>query len=124
MKIISSIVLILTLSISVISCKNDAETPEVKTFEIADSKKEKQLNPDATFAKAEFKIEGMTCAIGCAAKIEKSLANMDGVKNAKVDFEKKLATVEYDVATVSSETLTKRVNDAGDYEVDDFKTLK
>lgn len=124
MKIISSIVLVLTICISTISCKNEAETPEVKTFEVANTKQEKQLNPNATFAKAEFKIEGMTCAIGCAAKIEKSLANMDGVKAATVDFEKKLATVEYDVATVTSETLTKRVNDAGDYEVDDFKTLK
>lgn len=87
-------------------------------------KKEKKVNPDASFAKAEFKIEGMTCAIGCAAKIEKSLANMDGVKNAKVDFEKKLATVEFDIATVTNSSLTKRVQDAGEYQVADFKTIK
>ena len=118
--VFGTIVLVLIL----VSCKEETTTPEVKTFEISTAKKEKKVNPDASFAKAEFKIEGMTCAIGCAAKIEKSLANMDGVKNAKVDFEKKLATVEFDIATVTNSSLTKRVQDAGEYQVADFKTIK
>ena len=33
----------------------------------------------------------MTCAMGCAKTIEKKMAKMDGVKMAKVDFEKELA---------------------------------
>ena len=50
----------------------------------------KKLDPNATYAKAEFGIEGMTCAMGCAKTIEKKMAKMDGVKSAKVDFEKEM----------------------------------
>ena len=36
----------------------------------------------------------MTCAVMCAAKIEKELAAMEGVQKATVDFDKETATVE------------------------------
>ena len=105
------------------SCKNEAKA-EVKTVEHETSEAVAKLDPNATYAKAEFTIEGMTCAIGCAATIEKKIAKMEGVKSSKVDFDKKLAMVEYDEAKVSPESLTKTVTSVADlYSVKDMKTV-
>jgi len=105
-----------------VACKNEAK-PEVKTVE-TEAKAEKQLDPNAEYAKAEFTVEGMTCAIGCAATIEKKIAKMDGVKSAKVDFDKKLAMVEYDVAKVTTASLEETVKKTGGtYSVANMKTV-
>ena len=106
------------------SCKNDAKA-EVKTVEHTNTNEAvAKLDPNATYAKAEFTIEGMTCAIGCAATIEKRIAKMEGVKSSKVDFDKKLAMVEYDEAKVSPESLTKTVTSVADlYSVKDMKKV-
>jgi len=66
----------------------------------------------------------MTCAVGCAKKIEKKLAKMDGVKSATVDFDRKLAMVEYDEARVKPTHLTETVTKVADtYKVKDMKTV-
>lgn len=73
---------------------------------------------------ASFHIDGMTCAMGCARTIEKKLAELEGVKNAKVDFEKKSATVEYDAAKQTPEKLIETVEATADgktYKVSDLK---
>ena len=67
----------------------------------------------------------MTCAIGCAKTIEKKLAKMEGVKSAKVDFDKKLAMVEFDEAKVTTTNLEETVKGAGEsYTVNDMKTVE
>ena len=74
---------------------------------------------------ASFKIDGMTCAIGCARTIQQKLSKMNGVQKATVDFDKKEATVEYDAAVLTSEKLTKAVETTGDgetYKVSEMKT--
>ena len=123
MKTLRNILALTMLVAFVIACKNDAK-PEVKTVE-TETTKVKELNPDATYAKAEFTVEGMTCAIGCAATIEKKIAKMDGVKSAKVDFDKKLAMVEYDVEKVNPDLLADTVKKTGEtYSVTDMKTVE
>jgi len=118
-----SYLLIAVLIISVISCKNET-TPEVKTVEIESVSNEKILNPNAIYAKAEFGIEGMACAVGCAKKIEKKLAKMDGVKSATVNFDRKLAMVEYDEALVKPTHLTETVTKVADaYTVNNMKIV-
>lgn len=120
LRILLSFVLVLTLFTS---CKEE-HNPEVKTLPVTETvAKKKVLNPDATYAKAEFNIEGMSCAVGCAAKIEKSFVNMDGIKSAKVDFENEIAQVEYDIDLVNPDKLTERVKKAGDYSVENMKTV-
>lgn len=120
LKNLLAIALVLTLFVA---CKNDAN-PEVKTVE-TENTEVKELNPDATYAKAEFTVEGMTCAIGCAATIEKKIAKMEGVKSAKVDFDKKLAMVEYDVEKVNPDLLVETVKKTGEtYSVTDMKTVE
>ncbi|OUS01510.1 heavy metal transporter [Flavobacteriales bacterium 33_180_T64] len=126
MKTFKNILAIAFISISMVACKSET-TPEIKTVE---SKTEintnaaKKLDPNATYAKAEFGIEGMTCAMGCAKTIEKKIAKMDGVKSAKVDFDKEIAMVEYDKAMVTPNSLEEAVAKAGDtYKVKDMKTV-
>ena len=99
--------------------------PEIKTVETEVNTDMAQLDPNAHYAKAEFGIEGMTCAMGCAKTIEKKIAGMEGVKTAKVDFDKKLAMVEYDDAKVTPNSLEEAVKKTGDmYSVKDMKTVE
>ena len=122
-KIINLYVLFTFMFFGLISCKNNEA--EVVTVDIAETEKVPKLNPNATYAKAEFKIEGMTCAMGCAKTIEKKMAKMDGVKSAKVDFERELAMVEYDEAMVTPNKLEEAVSKAGEtYKVKDMQTVE
>ncbi|MCB0448983.1 heavy-metal-associated domain-containing protein [Mariniflexile maritimum] len=124
MNVPKNILIVSLMALFVMNCKNDAKQPEVKTVETA-TEASATTDPNATYAKAEFKIDGMTCAVGCAATIEKKMAKMDGVKWAKVDFDKKLAMVEYDIAKVSPTNLVETVAKVGDaYKVSDMKTVE
>ena len=127
MKSFKHILALALVSVFALSCKTDA-TPEVKTAPAATSKTEvvakKTINPNAKLAKAEFKIEGMTCAMGCAKTIEKKMAKMEGVKSATVDFERELAMVEYDEAIVTPASLETTVTNVADtYKVKDMHTV-
>ena len=121
MKKLRTIFTILMLATFIVACK-DKTNPEVKTVEV-ETMAAKTTDPNATYAKAEFTIDGMTCAVGCAATIEKKIAKMEGVKSANVDFDKRLAMVEYDVAKVTPNNLIETVAKVGDsYKVSDMKT--
>jgi len=125
MKALKNIFIVSILAITISSCKNETQ-PEVKTVDVEVSKKEvaSTLDPNATYAKVEFGIEGMTCAMGCAKTIEKKMAKMDGVKSAKVDFDARLAMVEYDEAKVTPKTLEEAVGKVSDtYKVKDMHVV-
>ena len=123
MNTFKKILVVAFVSLIVAACKNEAQ-PELKTVETEVTVAKKELDQNATYAKAEFGIEGMTCAMGCAKSIEKKIAKMDGVKSAKVDFEKELAMVEYDEAKVTPNLLEEVVAKAGEsYKVKDMKTV-
>ena len=123
MKTFKNIITIALVTFFAFSCKNETK-PEVKTIEVA-SETSKELDPNATYAKAEFTIDGMTCAVGCAKTIEKKIAKMEGVKSSTVDFDRKLAMVEYDEAKVTPVTLTETVAKISDtYKVSDIKTVE
>lgn len=125
MKKFKNIIVASALLLALTSCKDKAE-PEVKTVDVEVGAKEvaSTLDPNATYAKVEFGIEGMTCAVGCAKTIEKKMAKMDGVKSAKVDFDKRLAMVEYDEAKVTPKSLEEAVAKVSDvYKVTDMKVV-
>ena len=109
--------------LNLFACKKDLKETEVVTVNNIEETKKVAIPENATIAKVNFNIDGMTCAIGCAAKIEKSLANMQGVKTAEVNFENKTATVEYDVAQVNQKNLKSRVLENGSqFKVSNFNT--
>lgn len=124
MKTLKKFVAFLLLVVAFAACKNNTE-PEVKTVETDVAVVAAKLDPNATYAKAEFTIDGMTCAMGCAKTIEKKIAKMEGVKSAKVDFDRRLAMVEYDEAQVTPATLEATVVKVADtYKVNDMKTVE
>lgn len=121
MKFSKSIIGLAIATTLFVSCKKnetmDAEAPE------ASAKKEvaAATKPET----ASFTIDGMTCPEGCAKTIEKKLSEIDGVQNAKVDFDKKQATVNFDLDKLKSEDLVKAVETTGDgqtYKVSNVKT--
>jgi Cu+-exporting ATPase len=92
------------------SCKQTASAP-TENKAVATTKH--TINPEK-LETASFSIEGMTCAMGCAKTIEKKLTEMDGVQNAAVDFDKKIATVSFDSSIQTPESLTKIVEATAD----------
>lgn len=127
MKLLKHLLTIVVAALLVVSCKNEKK-PEIKTVETATEVKEevkKTLDPNATYAKAEFNIAGMTCPKGCAKKIENKLAGMEGVKLAEVDFDRQLAMVEYDVDKVTPNDLSTTVTTTSDkFKVSDMKAVE
>ncbi|MBT8272307.1 MAG: cation transporter [Bacteroidia bacterium] len=112
------------MALMIYNCKTETQ-PELKTVSTETAEVKKTLDPNATYAKAEFTIEGMTCELGCAKTIEKKLAKMEGVKSAKVDFGKKLAMVEYDDARVNTTLLEETVKKTGGtYSVKEMRTVE
>ena len=122
MKTLKLVLGIALFSVVLWSCKNE---PETKTVEVEETKLVNEIDANATIAKAEFKIDGMTCAIGCAKTIEKKLSKMEGVKSATVNFEKEMAMVEYDEAKVNTDALVETVSGASkQYKVSEMKTVE
>lgn len=122
MKISKSILAFVFTSAILVGCKDKttAATSEKETTSVT-----KEIAAATKPETASFHIEGMTCAIGCAKTLEEKLAGMDGVQNAKVDFDKKEATVNFDGDKLSSSDLVKTVETAADgktYKVSDIKT--
>lgn len=66
--------------------------------------------------KINLKIEGMHCT-GCSNRLEKVLNNLDSVK-AVVDFEQKMATIEFDSDKIRIVEIKEAIVDAG-FEVEE-----
>lgn len=114
-------VTLIVAGMTIVGCKK--ETTENNTSTEVKVKSDK---PVAEAKKATMKIEGMTCAMGCAKTIENKLAGLDGVQKATVDFDKKEATIEYDAQVQTIETLSKTVEEVADgktYKVKDAKNI-
>lgn len=73
--------------------------------------------------KAELKIAGMVCA-ACSSAIEKSLGNLEGVYQAKVNLATESASAEYDPGKVKLADLEKAVRDAGYEVIDEHVVLR
>lgn len=126
MNFTKSIAIIALSGLLFTSCKD--KNAEVKTETAsteATAPKVKKEIAAANLQTASFTVEGMTCAIGCAATIQEELTALDGVQTAKVDFDKKLATVTFDKTVQTPESLTKIVQATGDgktYKVSNMKS--
>lgn len=121
MKFSNSIIVIAVAALLIVNCKNNNSKSD-ETATKSDAKKEvaAAVKPET----ASFTIDGMTCPEGCAKTIEKNLTEMEGVQNAKVDFDKKLATVNFDLDKLKSKDIVKAVEAIGDgqsYKVSNVK---
>jgi len=57
-------------------------------------------------------VQNMTCAV-CPITVKKALERVPGVTDAKVDFDKKTASVSFDPDKANLAALTKATTDAG-----------
>ncbi|MCO6174457.1 cation transporter [Flavobacterium sp. NRK F10] len=123
MKKIKVFSLIILSAIALTSCKKENE--ESAKVQVAETTKtETQNDVPAKVETASFTIDGMTCEIGCAKTIESKLSGLEGVEEAKVNFEEKKATVVFDANKQSAESLKSTVEDVagGDtYTVSDIQ---
>tara|TARA_B100000579_G_scaffold415832_1_gene410817 strand:- start:481 stop:852 length:372 start_codon:yes stop_codon:yes gene_type:complete len=122
MKKISLCSFIIGLSfLSLTSCKNNIsqKTIKLKTNAFQTNK--------ASFQEAQpmaMSIEGMICAVGCAALIEKTLNQTEGIKDAKVDFETKKATLIFNPKVLTPNEVAQVILNTGEaYSVKDFELL-
>lgn len=118
MKNLKLIALIACSTLLFTSCKKEeTATTENKSTTIATE----------NLATASFTIDGMTCPEGCAKVIENKLVGLDGVSEAKVDFDNKTATVTFDNQKQTPESLTETVEKVGNgelYKVSNVKSSK
>ena len=63
----------------------------------------------------ELRVNGMTC-MACERRIERALAQVDGVVRSAADHRAAMVKVVYDPARTSAETVQARIKQAG-YEV-------
>ncbi|OHT46044.1 heavy-metal-associated domain-containing protein [Flavobacterium tructae] len=125
MKFTRIIALIAIAGLVLVSCKKEEDKNLANIKNIESAPKEHKAIAAENVQTSSFKIEGMTCAMGCAKTIEKELSNLDGVEKATVDFEKKTATVVFDKTVQNQQNLTKTVQATGDgktYKVLDIKS--
>jgi mercuric ion binding protein len=104
-----------------INCNNNStrKTSSVKTL----LEQEQKTSFEKTQRMA-MDIEGMVCAVGCAAVIEKNLNKTAGIKEAKVDFETKKAILIFDTDVLTPNEVAQVVRNTGEaYTVTDFKLL-
>ncbi|MFH6986934.1 heavy-metal-associated domain-containing protein [Flavobacterium collinsii] len=125
MKFTKIIAAIAIAGLVMVSCKKEEDKNLANIKSENTAPKEHKAIAAENVQTSSFKIEGMTCAMGCAKTIEKELSNLDGVEKATVDFEKKTATVVFDKTVQNQENLTKTVQATGDgktYKVLDNKS--
>jgi mercuric ion transport protein len=70
------------------------------------------LTTNTSIAHTVLSIQGMDCT-ACAALIEKNLTRIQGVRSAKVSFERKVASINYDTRVIAPEKFVKAIENAG-----------
>ena len=107
------ILLTLVLGSSCQSKKPETKTPPAQQEEITTI-----VTSNATVS---ITIEGMVCAMGCAAVIEKKLNTTPGIVKARVDFPSKKALIEFDDTQITPNGIIDVVKKVGDaYTVSSF----
>lgn len=107
-----------TLSLVACNEKTDAETVVAESAEVSATTtnlaQPKTEIVAENLATSEFKIEGMTCQMGCANLIQDKLQALNGVANATVSFDEAKATVSYDKTALTEDALKNTVNTIAD----------
>jgi mercuric ion binding protein len=86
------------------SCGSNAEQTETTSTEVATE----------ILTVADYAIEGMVCAMGCAATIEKDIASLTGVVNSEVDYEVGKAHFEFDASAISEKEIIAKIESIAD----------
>ena len=133
MKQVAPVLTVLALLVGVFSCgsSNNNETSEKqqKIIEKKIIKKEltaEELEETDAKTTANISIDGMACEKSCAGKIQKTLSEKAGVTSCEVNFEDKVAIIEYDDQQISDEEIISTIEDLnkGQYQVTKVEITK
>ena len=101
------------------ACQDQAPATKVPPIAVASSNV-----PVVANQAMEMTIEGMTCAIGCAATIQKKLNATTGISSATVDFATKKALILFDDTQIQPTAIREIVPAVGPaYSVSAFEIL-
>lgn len=117
-----------------LGCSSDPAKKSVEVVAMADVpvtiNEIKVGNTDDVKTVAELEIEGMTCAIGCAKMIQKTVSDLDGVKMTEVNFDADnpidFAIVTYDPEKINEYEMAAAVQKLADgqYKVNNIVVKK
>lgn len=112
-KLIKKVLLrtsVLMFIINLSACNNEAKT--------------EQNIVQAANTEMQFKIEGMTCEMGCVSAIKKQLGETKGIYSYDIDFNNKTAVVEFNKEQITADEISNTVEkvNQGAYKVDNKKT--
>mgnify|MGYP001184384013 FL=1 len=100
----------IVISLLFLACQNE-KAPKIFSVDNTVEAIDKNVSKQAT----KLSIDGMMCAIGCAATIEKNLSKTAGVVSAQINFESKTGWVIYDTTSgVNPQSLIAIVEKSGD----------
>jgi len=100
------------------ACNNAAEDNE-------DITTEKSVIDASKVLAVDYKIEGMTCRMGCAKTIEKTVAGLNGVVASTVDFDAEKGHFEFDASIISENEIISAIESVADqYKVEQWKEEK
>lgn len=117
---------LVVFGLSLFACQ---QIPQQKTAPVTEENSAEQTTAASeakvsfeTASKATLKIDGMMCAMGCAAKIEKNLADAPGILEAQVDFEAASGRVVFNPELTTAEQIIAVVEKSGEsYKVADLQ---
>lgn len=86
---------------------------------------EKSVIDQSKVLAVDYKIEGMTCKMGCAKTIEKTIAGLNGVVASAVDFDAEKGHFEFDASIISEKEIITAIESVADqYKVEEWKEEK
>ena len=101
MKLFNKTVLLVIIAASIVACGgNENHNDESENTTVVASGEVKIV---------EYAVEGMVCAMGCAATIEKDVAGIDGVIVSDVNYADEKARFEFDPAITSEEEIKAKI---------------
>lgn len=86
---------------------------------------EKSVIDESKVLAVDYKIDGMTCKMGCAKTIEKTVAGLNGVVASSVDFDAEKGHFEFDASIISEKEIITAIESVADqYKVEEWKEEK
>lgn len=86
---------------------------------------EKSVIDESKVLAVDYKIDGMTCKMGCAKTIEKTVAGLNGVVASTVDFDAEKGHFEFDASIISEKEIITAIESVADqYKVEEWKEKK
>lgn len=107
MKSIHFFLTLTVVSMSFFVACSDANSSSETTLE-------KSIIDPAKVLAVDYKIEGMTCKMGCAKTIEKTIAGLNGVAASSVNFDEEKGHFEFDASLISEKEIISAIENVAD----------